>query len=88
MYGAHPVGIGGNANEQFVGIDFPPYIESGNLTAPTPEALACFLYQFVSVPIPSMFNSVITPTVEVLQAVLVTIGGEAFTNLGCPLPLT
>ncbi|KAF1960406.1 Cloroperoxidase [Byssothecium circinans] len=88
MYGAHPVGIGGNANEQFVGIDFPPYIKSGNLTAPTPKALACFLYQFVSVPIPSTFNSVITPTVQVLQAVLVTIGGEAFTNLGCPLPLT
>ncbi|KAF2649262.1 Cloroperoxidase [Lophiostoma macrostomum CBS 122681] len=88
MYGAHPVGIGGNADGEFIGLDFSPYIQGGNLTAVTPEAVACFLYQFVSVPIPSTFNSIITPTVEVLQAVLVAIGGEAFTNLGCPLPVT
>jgi hypothetical protein len=88
MYGAHPVGIGGNANGVFIGLDFPPYIEGGNFTAVTPQAVACFLYQFVSVPIPSTLNGIITPTVEVLQAVLVAIGGEAFTNLGCPLPLT
>jgi len=88
MYFQHPVGFGGNVNGAFVGIDFPPYIKGGNLTAATPSDYACLLYQFVSGPIPSSLNGVITPTVEALQFVLTEIGGEAFTNLGCAVPLT
>ncbi|KUJ12795.1 Cloroperoxidase [Mollisia scopiformis] len=88
MYGAHPVGIGGNVDGAFVGLDFPPYIEGGNLTAATPADYACFLYQLISGPIPSSLNSVITPLVEALEFVLVEVGGETFTNLGCPVPLT
>ncbi|KAI9662911.1 MAG: hypothetical protein M1821_007958 [Bathelium mastoideum] len=88
MYTAHPVGIGGNVNGTFVGIDFPPYINDGNLTATSPSALACFLYQLVSGPIPSSLNGVIEPSVQALQAALTAIGGEAFTNLGCPIPVT
>ncbi|TVY86128.1 Aromatic peroxygenase [Lachnellula willkommii] len=88
MYALHPVGIGGNVNGTFVGLDFPPYIQGGNLTADQPSAVACLLYQFVAGPIPSSLNGFITPTVEALQAVLTAIGGESFTNLGCPLPLT
>lgn len=88
MYGAYPVGFGGNADGNFIGIDFPPYIQGGNLTATTPQGVACLLYQFVAGPIPSALNGVITPSVEALQAALVAIGGEAFTNLGCPLPVT
>lgn len=88
MYSAYPVGFGGNVNGNFVGIDFEPYIQGGNLTAVKPSDVACLLYQFVAGPIPSSLNGVITPTVGALQAALVAIGGEAFTNLGCPLPVT
>lgn len=88
MYLKYPVGFGGNVNGAFVGIDFPPYIKGGDLGAATPVDFACLLYQLVSVEIPSSLNSVITPTVELLQFVLSTLGGGSFTNLGCPLPLT
>ena len=88
MYSLHPVGFGGNAGANFVGIDFPPYIQGGNLTASSPNDIACLLYQFVAGPIPSSLNGVISPSVEALQAALTAIGGEAFTNLGCPLPVT
>jgi hypothetical protein len=88
MYSAHPVGIGGNVNGQFVGLDFPPYIQGGNLTAATPSDYACLLYQFVSVATPSSLNGVFTPSVEALEFVLEAIGGDSFTNLGCPLPVT
>ncbi|KAI9695334.1 MAG: hypothetical protein M1820_008686 [Bogoriella megaspora] len=88
MYGQYPVGFGGNVNGTFVGLDFPPYINDGNLTAASPSAVACLLYQFVSGPIPSFFNGAIEPSVQALQAALTAIGGEAFTNLGCPLPVT
>jgi hypothetical protein len=88
MYGTHPVGFGGNVNGAFVGLDFPPYIEGGSLLTATPSDYACLLYQLISGPIPSSLNSVVTPTVEALQFVLTTLGGETFTNLGCPIPLT
>jgi hypothetical protein len=88
MYSAYPVGIGGNVGGHFVGLDFPPYVQGGNLTAATPSDFACLLYQFVAGPIPSSLNAVITPTVTTLEAILEAIGGAAFTNLGCPLPLT
>ncbi|KAF2151619.1 Cloroperoxidase [Myriangium duriaei CBS 260.36] len=88
QYGAHPVGIGGNANGNFIGLDFPPYINKGSLTTLSPSGLACLLYQFISVPIPSSFNGFVTPTVEALEFVLTAIGGAAFKNLGCPLPVT
>ena len=88
MYLVHPVGFGGNVNGTFVGIDFPPYIINGNLTADQPSDVACLLYQFITFAIPSSLNGVITPTVEALQSALTAIGGEAFTNLGCPIPLT
>jgi hypothetical protein len=88
MYLQHPVGFGGNVNGAFVGLDFPPYIKGGNLLAATPSDYACLLYQLVSTPIPSRLNSFITPTIEALQFVLTAIGGESFTNLGCPIPLT
>ena len=88
MYLKHPVGFGGNAGGAFVGLDFPPYIIGGNLMAATLSDYACLLYQLVSGPIPSSLNGVITPTVEVLEFVLTVIGGEAFTNLGCAVPLT
>ena len=84
----YPVGLGGNVDGSFVGIDFPPYVQGGNLTAASPSDFACLLYQFVAGPIPSSFNSVIEPSVQALQAALTAIGGEAFTNLGCPLPVT
>jgi hypothetical protein len=67
MYAAHPVGFGGNVNGALAGIDFPPYIKGGYLLAAKPSDFACLLYQFVSGPIPSSLNSVITPTVKVLQ---------------------
>jgi hypothetical protein len=88
MYFKHPVGLGGNANGAFVGIDFPPYIKGGNVLAAKPADYACLLYQLVSGPIPSSLNGVITPTIEALQFVLTAIGGETFTNLGCAIPLT
>ena len=88
MYGMYPVGIGGNVNDTFVGIDFPPYIQGGNLTTVQPSDVACLLYQFVSGPIPSSLNGFVEPSVDALQAALSAIGGEAFTNLGCPLPVT
>ncbi|KAL3426484.1 hypothetical protein PVAG01_03275 [Phlyctema vagabunda] len=88
MYAVHPVGFGGNINGSFVGLDFPPYIQGGNLIASKPSDVACLLYQLVAGPIPSSFNGFITPTVAALQAALTAIGGEAFTNLGCPIPLT
>ena len=88
MYSKYPVGLGGSVNGTFVGIDFPPYIQGGNLTAASPSDVACLLYQFVSGPIPSFLNGFIEPSVGALQAALTAIGGEAFTNLGCPLPVT
>ncbi|PMD42855.1 Cloroperoxidase [Hyaloscypha variabilis F] len=88
MYLKHPVGFGGNAGGAFVGLGFPPYIIGGNLMAATPSDYACLLYQLVSGPIPSSLNGVIMPTVEALEFVLTVIGGEAFTNLGCAVPLT
>lgn len=88
MYGQYPVGFGGNVNGAFVGIDFPPYIQGGNLTAATPADFTCLLYQFVSVATPSSFNSVTTPTVEAIQFFLNSLGVDDFTNLGCDIPLT
>lgn len=89
MYFKHPIGFGGNVNGDFVGIDFPPYIKGGKLIPnATPSDFACLLYQFVAGPIPSSLNGLITPSVSLLQYVLTSIGGETFTNLGCPLPLT
>ncbi|KAK9413016.1 putative Heme haloperoxidase family profile domain-containing protein [Seiridium unicorne] len=88
MYGQYPVGFGGNVNGAFVGIDFPPYIQGGNLTAATPADFTCLLYQFVSVATPSSFNSVTTPTVEAIQFFLNSLGVDNFTNLGCDIPLT
>ena len=88
MYLKHPIGFGGTADGAFAGLDFLPYIIGGNLMVTTPSDYACLLYQLVSGPIPSSLNGVITPTVEALQFVLTEIGGEAFTNLGCAVPLT
>ncbi|KAF2231593.1 Cloroperoxidase [Viridothelium virens] len=88
MYSMYPVGIGGSVNGTFVGIDFPPYVQGGNLTAAKPSDLACLLYQFVAGPIPSSLNGFVEPSVQALQAALTAIGGEAFTNLGCPIPVT
>jgi hypothetical protein len=88
MYLKHPVGFGENVNGAFVGLDFPPYIKGGNLLAATPADYACLLYQLVTGQIPSSLKGFVTPTVEALQFALTTIGGEAFTNLGCPIPLT
>ncbi|PMD19253.1 Cloroperoxidase [Hyaloscypha hepaticicola] len=88
MYLKHPVGFGGNVNGAFVGLDFPPYIQGGNILAATPADFACLLYQLVTGQIPSSLNGVITPSVEALQFALTAIGGAAFTNLGCPIPLT
>ncbi|PVH83582.1 Cloroperoxidase [Cadophora sp. DSE1049] len=88
MYSKYPVGFGGNVNGKFIGLDFPPYIEGGNLIAAKPSDYACLLYQLVAGPIPSSLNGIITPTVTALQFVLTAIGGESFTNLGCPIPLT
>lgn len=88
MYGMYPVGFGGNVNGTFVGIDFPPYIKGGNFQGTKPSDFACLLYQFVAGPIPSFFNGFVTPTVEALQAALTAIGGQSFTNLGCPIPVT
>ena len=84
----YPVGFGGNVNGHFVGLDFPPYIQGGNLTTAKPSDYACLLYQLVAGPFPSSLNGFVTPSVEALQAALTAIGGEAFTNLGCPIPVT
>ncbi|KAJ9143264.1 Cloroperoxidase [Coniochaeta hoffmannii] len=88
MYSPYPVGFGGNVNGAFVGIDFPPYIQGGNLTGATPADYTCLLYQFISVVTPSSFNSVTTPTVEAVQFFLNALGVDDFTNLGCSIPLT
>jgi hypothetical protein len=88
MYTPYPVGFGGNVNGAFVGIDFPPYIQGGNLTAATPADYTCLLYQFISVVTPSSFNSITTPTVEAVQFFLNALGVDDFTNLGCSIPLT
>ncbi|CZR67509.1 uncharacterized protein PAC_17408 [Phialocephala subalpina] len=88
MYGKHPVGFGGNVNGAFVGLDFPPFIEGGNITAAKPSDYACLLYQLISGPIPSSLNVLVTPTIEALQFVLTMIGGSSFTNLGCAIPVT
>ena len=74
MYLKHPVGFGGNANGAFVGLDFPPYIQGGNLLAATPADFACLLYQLVTGQIPSSLNGFVTPTVEALQFALTAIG--------------
>lgn len=88
MYGMYPVGFGGNANGSFVGIDYPPAIKAGSITNSSPSSYACLLYQFLAGPIPSTFNGFVTPSVDALQAALVAIGGQSFTNLGCPIPVT
>jgi len=88
MYGMYPVGIGGNVDGKFVGIDFPPYVVGGESKVKTAADVACLLYQVISQPFPSSLNGLITPTVEALQAILVALGGPDFLNLGCPFPLT
>ena len=88
MYSAHPVGLGGNAGGHFVGIDFPPYVNDGNVTAASPADYACLLYQLVAGPVPSSLNGFVTPSVAEIEAAVEAIGGESFSNLGCPIPLT
>lgn len=88
MYGLYPVGIGGNVDGHFVGIDFPPYIKGGKSEASKAADIACLFYQALSMPFPSSLNGVITPVVEGLSALLKAIGGREFDNLGCPFALT
>jgi len=58
-----------------------------NLPTDQPSAVGCLLYQFVSYSISFSLNSPLTPSVEALQASFTANGGEAFTNLGFPIPL-
>lgn len=89
MYTKNPVGFGGNAGlGNWVGIDFPPYILNGTLTATTPREVSCLLFQILSRPFPSSLNGIITPIVETLEALLITKFGIQFVNLGCPFALT
>jgi hypothetical protein len=88
MYGKYPVGFGGNAGGKFVGIDLPPYTKNGELDAPTPKDISCLLFQIISRPFPSSLNGVVTPIVEGLEALLISVFGAQFKNLGCPFALT
>lgn len=88
MYGKYPVPFGGNAGGKFVGIDFPPFIKGGESSATTPQDVSCLLFQIISRPIPSSLNGVVTPVVDGLSALLVSLFGKEFENLGCPFRLT
>jgi hypothetical protein len=88
QYLMHPVGFGGNAGGQFVGIDFPPYINDSVLSATTPQEFSCLLFQIISRPFPSSLNGVVTPIVDALQTLLIATFGVQFNNLGCPFSLT
>ncbi|KAK4182777.1 putative aromatic peroxygenase [Podospora australis] len=89
MYALNPVGFGGNAGGEFIGISSPPYIHDGALGHNTTSAdVKCLLYQILSRPIPSTLNGIVTPVVEGLSDLLTKTFGKDFDNLGCPLKLT
>jgi len=89
MYTKNPVGFGGNAGGQFVGINQPPYINDGALNANTTVTdISCLLYQIISRPVPSTLNGIVTPLVEATEALLISLFGTDFNNLGCPFALT
>ncbi|KAK4653315.1 hypothetical protein QC762_512205 [Podospora pseudocomata] len=89
MYIKNPVGFGGNAGGEFIGINHPPYINDGALNAnTTAQDVACLLYQILSRPVPSTLNGIVTPLVEATEALLISLFGVEYNNLGCPLALT
>ncbi|KAK4642122.1 hypothetical protein QC761_512205 [Podospora bellae-mahoneyi] len=89
MYTKNPVGFGGNAGGEFIGINHPPYINDGALNAnTTAQDVACLLYQILSRPVPSTLNGIVTPLVEATEALLISLFGVEYNNLGCPLALT
>ncbi|KAK3314965.1 Chloroperoxidase [Apodospora peruviana] len=89
MYFKNPVGFGGNAGGEFIGLSLPPYIHDGALNSNvTDKDVACLLFQIISRPIPSTLNGVVTPVVEALETLLISLFGTQFANLGCPFRLT
>ncbi|KAK4664601.1 uncharacterized protein QC763_512205 [Podospora pseudopauciseta] len=89
MYTKNPVGFGGNAGGEFIGINHPPYINDGALNAnTTAQDVTCLLYQILSRPVPSTLNGIVTPLVEATEALLISLFGVEYNNLGCPLALT
>lgn len=89
MYTKNPVGFGGNAGGEFIGINHPPYINDGALNAnTTAQDVTCLLYQILSRPVPSTLNGIVTPLVEATEALLISLFGVEYKNLGCPLALT
>jgi hypothetical protein len=88
QYLKHPVLFGGaTGNGGFDLISFGS-INNGKLNAkPGTSETLCLLYQLATQSVPSYLNSVITPTIDVLNFVTQKLG-PTLQNLGCPQPLT
>lgn len=89
MYLLHPVLFGGNTgNGTFDALTTSDgMITAGVLDTTSITSVTCLLYQLATERIPSSLNSVLTPTVTAIDFAVSKLGG-AYSNLGCPLPLT